>query len=59
MNKKFISEFEFKKSQIKKIEDEAYWKGFEEGQKNSLKHNILLMKMQLKTQRKFTQKTGD
>lgn len=26
----------------------AYWKGFEDGKKNSIKHNINLLKLQLK-----------
>jgi len=34
-----------------KKEREAYWEGFEQGKKNSLCHNILLMKSQLKAQK--------
>ena len=32
-------------------EKEIYWKGFEDGKSNSLKHNIILMKSQLKVER--------
>lgn len=34
-----------------KKEEEIYWKGYEDGKKSSLKHNICLMKLQLKTQK--------
>lgn len=27
---------------------EMYWKGFEDGKRNSLKHNLILIKSQLK-----------
>lgn len=30
-----------------------YWRGFEDGKKNSLKHNMALLKLQLKTQKEF------
>lgn len=32
-------------------EKEIYWKGFEDGQASSLKHNIILMKSQLKSKK--------
>jgi len=30
------------------MKTKEYWKGFNDGQKSSLKHNIILMKLQLK-----------
>ena len=34
-------------------EKEIYWKGFEDGKESSLKHNIILMKSQLKSQKEM------
>lgn len=34
-------------------EKEIYWKGYEEGKNNSLKHNIILMKNQLKMKKEL------
>ena len=32
---------------IKEIKKEEYWKGYEDGKNNALKHNIILLKSQL------------
>ena len=37
-----------KETGLDKKEKEIYWEGFENGKKNSLEHNINLMKLQLK-----------
>ena len=34
-------------------EKKIYWRGFEAGKRNSLKHNLVLIKAQLKSQRDF------
>jgi len=34
-------------------EKKIYWEGYEKGKENSLKHNLGLMKLQLKTQKEF------
>ncbi len=34
-------------------EKEVYWQGFEQGKKNSLKHNLCLLKGQLKAQKEY------
>jgi len=41
-----VQEIEFKLKEV-------YWKGFEDGKKNSLKHNIVLMKSQLNAQKEI------
>ena len=42
----------FSPADIKK-DREIYWKGYEDGKASSLKHNIILMKNQLKSQKEF------
>jgi len=37
----------FTKKELKEFGDLMYWKGFDDGKDNSLKHNINLMKGQL------------
>ena len=37
-----------KNKELTKREKEIYWKGFDDGVKGSLKHNIILMKEQIK-----------
>ncbi len=32
-----------------KVKEEIYWRGFEDGKRSSLNHNIILMKLQLKS----------
>jgi len=38
---------------MNKQEIKIYWKGFEDGKQNSLNHNIILMKCQLKASKEI------
>jgi len=44
------------KDKLKKEYQEGFWDGFEAGKQSSLKHNINLMKLQLKASKELKEK---
>jgi len=43
---------------MNKQEIKIYWKGFEDGKQNSLKHNLILMKCQLEASKEIVKSSN-